>query len=176
MALVTVAAGLALTLVATTLWLRHRYVVIDVIGTSMEPAYRAGSRVLVRRTPVARVQRGQPVVFERDYGEVEPTVDADSFVEWRPAARWRPSWARAGWDRSWMLKRAIAIPGDPIPRDQVPALRDAPGNVVPAGCLVVMGDNPVGSLDSRHYGYVRRGRVLGVAVRRMRNHAAPDAS
>ena len=180
--LVAVPACLAATLVGAALWLRRRYTVVDIVGASMEPSYRSGDRVLVRRTPCAKVLRGQVVVFERDYGDVEPPGDPATSVEQRPvepgAARGpvahgpvgarRPSWVgHPGRDRSWMLKRAAAVPGDPIPRDQIPALRHVPEPMVPAGHLVVLGDNAAASLDSRQFGYVTRERLLGVAVRRL---------
>lgn len=67
----------------------------------------------------------------------------------------------------WVLKRVVAVPGDPVPRDRVPALRTAPETRVPAGQLVVLGDNPTHSYDSRHHGYVGVERLLGVVSRRM---------
>ncbi|MCQ0009633.1 S26 family signal peptidase [Actinomadura madurae] len=38
---------------------------------------------------------------------------------------------------------------------------------VPDGRLLVLGDNPDRSLDSRHYGYLSGDGVLGVVVRRL---------
>ncbi|MCP2322881.1 signal peptidase I [Hamadaea flava] len=64
----------------------------------------------------------------------------------------------------WIVKRVAAVPGDPIPRD-VPALRTAVGDRVPQGQLVVLGDNPARSHDSRHSGYFGADRLLGVVVR-----------
>lgn len=68
---------------------------------------------------------------------------------------------------AWLLKRAVAIPGDPVPRDRVPALREVEGDTVPVGRLVLIGDNPDQSLDSRHFGYVAADRLVGVVVRRL---------
>ncbi|MFI6603936.1 S26 family signal peptidase, partial [Nonomuraea sp. NPDC050536] len=67
----------------------------------------------------------------------------------------------------WIIKRVAAIPGDPIPRDTVPALRTAPGTRVPTGRLVVLGDNPDHSHDSRHTGYLTTDRLFGVVLRKM---------
>ena len=64
-----------------------------------------------------------------------------------------------------IVKRVAAAPGDPVPRDTVPALRDEPGPRVPAGRLVLLGDNPEQSRDSRQAGYFRVDRLLGVVVR-----------
>ncbi|NUR89731.1 MAG: S26 family signal peptidase, partial [Nonomuraea sp.] len=64
-------------------------------------------------------------------------------------------------------KRLAAVPGDPIPRDAVPALRDAPGSRVPDGHLVVLGDNPARSYDSRRTGYLKADRLFGVVLRKL---------
>jgi signal peptidase I len=125
------------TVVGTLLRLRRTYVVITVNGDSMSPTYRPGDRVLVRRARVVR--RGQCVVFAE-----EPT----------------------GPPHDWVLKRVAAAPGDSVPRD-LPALRAVTGARVPAGHLVVLGDNPAQSYDSRHHGYVTLERLLGVVSRRL---------
>jgi signal peptidase I len=117
---------------------RHKYVLITVNGESMSPTYRAGDRVLVRRSRLVR--SGQCVVFVE-----EPTGPVPD----------------------WVLKRVVAVPGDPVPRDRMPALRAVPETRVSAGHLVVLGDNPAHSYDSRHHGYVAVERLLGVVSRRM---------
>lgn len=151
----------ALMLIAgAVLWLRRRYVAVDIVGASMEPAYRSGGRVLVRRTRRVKVRRGDVVVFDRDYGDAATPQN-------RPRAALRPARHAVHQDRSWMLKRAVAVPGDPVPRDRVPALRETAGAAVPAGHLVVLGDNPAASLDSRHFGYVTPECLLGVVVRNL---------
>lgn len=132
--------------------LRRRLVVVDVHGASMEPTLRQGDRVLVSRIPADAVRTGDIVVIER--GAVpsdERTVPAD-----RPAQR-----------RGWAIKRAAAVAGDPVPASVAAAPGVVPGATVPAGFLVVLGDNPVRSADSRVWGYLPTERLLGVVRRRL---------
>ncbi|GAB1646590.1 S26 family signal peptidase [Krasilnikovia sp. MM14-A1259] len=130
--------------------LSRRLVMVTVRGHSMEPMFQEGDRVLVRRhqTPV----RGQVVVIEqprhgRPAEPPGPTVGAAEI-----SARW------------WLIKRVAAAPGDPVPRDRFPALTDIPGDRVPPGKVILLGDNPQASVDSRQTGYFPVERVLGVLV------------
>lgn len=139
--LATLAAGVAVT--------RRRIAVVTVTGQSMEPTLTEGDRVLVRRTRVRSVRTGQIVVVET------PTEGR----EWTEAP--------AGGDlkRQWMIKRVAAVPGE-----QPPAGLDLPAAIahpapVPEGKLVVLGDNPPMSMDSRAVGYIPGERLLGVVVR-----------
>lgn len=118
--------------------LRTRTVAVTVRGESMAPTLRPGDRVLVRRTPLRAITPGSLVVFTR------PRETS-----------------------GWMVKRTVAVPGDVIPRRQVPELWGYPGNRVPPHRLVVLGDNEADSYDSRHFGYVREDAVLGVVERRL---------
>ena len=132
--------------------LRRRLVVVDVHGASMEPTLRQGDRVLVSRIPADAVRAGDIVVIER--GSVlsdERTSPAD-----RPDRR-----------RDWAIKRAAAVAGDPVPASVAAAAGVVPGATVPAGFLVVLGDNPVRSADSRVWGYLPAERLLGVVRRRL---------
>lgn len=178
MTFVVAVAGLVVGLGGAALvWLRRRYVVIDIVGVSMEPSYPSGGRVLVKRTPYPRVMRGEVVVFEHFYGHGTrdehgehgsgPDLSAASRSR-RGVARRRSSlFGHLSPYRSWLLKRVVAVPGDPVPRYHVPALRDTPESLVPRGRLVVLGDNPPASLDSRQFGYLPQERLLGVVVRRL---------
>lgn len=138
--------------IAGLIWLRRRYVMVTVYGESMLPTYRPGERLVVRRMPPDAVRAGQVVVLA-------------GFAHARPA---RLTLAEAVRSPRWMVKRVAAAPGDPIPRDTVPALRRAPGTRVPAGHLVVLGDNADRSYDSRHAGYLTTDRLLGVVLRSAR--------
>ncbi|MEU4202169.1 S26 family signal peptidase [Streptomyces sp. NPDC045470] len=147
-------AGLLFVLGAasTAVLLRRALVSVTVRGTSMEPAYHDGDRVVALRgrAPAA----GHVIVLERP----------------GPGRLWSrpplPPWAGAAAvsGRQWMIKRVRAAPGDILtPQDAAgfPLLR--PG-LVPSGHLVLLGDNHRSSLDSRQVGYFPTSRVLGIAL------------
>jgi signal peptidase I len=139
-----VTAGVAAALVATVAIAlqraRQRYVVVTVHGNSMCPTYADGDRLLVRRAGITAVRPGSCAVFAEPPGGPPGT--------------------------HWLVKRVTAVPGDPVPRGDIPALRDSDGSCVPAGQLVVLGDNVAHSYDSRHFGYVDAERLLGIVLRR----------
>ncbi|MFB4314949.1 S26 family signal peptidase [Actinomadura sp. 21ATH] len=160
------AAGSVLLAVAVLVgWVRRRYLVTTVDGPSMEPALRSGDRLLVRRTRrTQRVRAGQIVVVRiRPPTLAAPPPDAPEpggEAVALPARREHP-------DGLLLVKRAIAVAGDPVPVDRVPCLRESGETAVPPGALVVLGDNADSSWDSRDYGFVRAGQFVGVAVRRL---------
>ncbi|MEU7227949.1 S26 family signal peptidase [Streptomyces chrestomyceticus] len=149
------AAGLPLLVLgtaSTAVLLRRALVSVTVRGTSMEPAYHDGDRVLALRgrTPTA----GHVVVLERP----------------GPGRLWSrpplPPWAGAAAvsGRHWMIKRVRAAPGDVLtPQDAAAFPLLQPGRV-PPGNLVLLGDNHRSSLDSRQVGYFPATRVLGIAL------------
>lgn len=136
---------------AAAIAVRSRVVVVEVDGISMSPTYGPGDRVLVRRCRLDHVRRGQVVVVQRP----------DERTGWSDPA----SWDGRLDGRGWYIKRAVAVPGDPVP-DAVLAAVGSAGATVPPGKLVVLGDNPR-SDDSKRWGYVPADRLLGVVMRRM---------
>ncbi|GLZ81976.1 S26 family signal peptidase [Actinorhabdospora filicis] len=130
-----IAAAIGCLSVTAVLLIRTRLVIVTVHGPSMEPALADGDRLLVRRAGLDRVRGGDIVVL---------------------ASPQRGS--------TWFVKRAVAVPGDPVPE----ALREiAGGETVPPGRFLILGDNPAVSADSRRFGYQRADGLLGVMVRRM---------
>lgn len=150
----SVGSALVVALAVVT-YLRRRYRVVTVDGDSMLPTFASGTRVLVRCAPLPAVQAQDVVVI---------------------AHPWRELLAEHG-SRPWMIKRAAALPGDRVPESVLRGLRDdrarigprtpplPAGAVVPDGALIVLGDNPDGSTDSRHFGYAGSQDLLGVVVR-----------
>ncbi|WP_327292391.1 S26 family signal peptidase [Streptomyces sp. NBC_01198] len=153
--MVTGVAVVAAAVVAVVV-IRRRYLVVTVHGESMLPAYRPGERVLVRRTPAGALRAGQVVVLRGNSPPPQREALPPGMADLDRTAHAR-----------WIIKRVTAVPGDPIPRDTVPALRSAPGTRVPAGRLVVLGDNPLRSYDSRRSGYLAAERLYGVVLRKL---------
>jgi signal peptidase I len=143
LALLTLGAALAV--------IRRRLVIVEVDGISMSPTYEPGDRVLIRRCRLDQVRRGQVVVVQRP----------DDRAGWSEQA---PVDGRLD-GRGWYIKRAAAVPGDPVPAAVLGAIGVTEATV-PGGKLVVLGDNPR-SDDSRRWGYVPAGRLLGVVMRRL---------
>jgi signal peptidase I len=126
-------------------WLRKRLLLVTVQGRSMEPALAEGDRVLVRRRSPTRIRRSDVIVLRRPPGAA--VVDVAEAAEL-------------------LVKRVAALGGDPVPADRFPRLA-AHTPVVPRGRLMVLGDNPSMSLDSRHYGPLADDLVVGVVLRRL---------
>lgn len=148
------AACAAGTLLAGIAFLRRRFLVVPVTGTSMAPGIGPDDRVVVWRGTGGRLRVGMVVLL------------------WVPPAR-RPGPAPAGARAApagppWLIKRVAALPGDRVPEHVRAAARGA--QVVPEGKLVVLADNPGGS-DSRQLGFMRVDDVYGRVV-----HTLPAAS
>jgi signal peptidase I len=131
--------GVSAALAAVAVWVRRQLVTVTVNGDSMLPVLLPGDRVLVRRTRVNRLARDDIVVFAR------------------------PLTA----ERTWMIKRVVAAPGDPVPRQDVPSFWSDTIARIPARHFVVLGDNPSDSYDSRSFGYLHADGLLGVVVGRL---------
>ncbi len=140
-----------LTAVTGIVLVRRKIAIVAVTGPSMEPTLTAGDRVVVRRTGLRAVRTGQIVV-----------VEAPSTWTRMPSGR--------DLHREWMIKRVAAIPGDPLPAG-LPAMLAGDARV-PAGKLVVLGDNSKSSMDSRSLGYVPGDRLLGVVSRPLPRRSA----
>ncbi|MEE6261322.1 S26 family signal peptidase [Plantactinospora sonchi] len=132
--------------------LGRRVVAVTVRGASMQPTYQHGDRVLVRRR--VRLARGQVVVAEQ--------IPVSG--QWTTAPLDPTAGALAVSGRRWLIKRVVAVPGDPVPRDRAAALADVPEDRVPPGKVVLLGDNAEVSYDSRQLGYFPAERVLGAVL------------
>lgn len=139
-----VLAALGLAMAATGL--RRRLIVVTVVGTSMEPGYRHGERLLTRRVRPDEIARGQVVVLT-----ASAMPGLTSSLEAAASC--------------FLIKRVAAVGGDEVPACVAAARRELVGAVVPAGHLVVLGDNLADSHDSRHEGILRADHVRAVAVR-----------
>jgi signal peptidase I len=140
------------TMLGALVLVRRRYLVVTVEGISMMPTLADGDRVLVRRTRPDRIGVGRLVVTEPPTGG---RWDAMRLPEW-------------------LIKRVAAVPGDLLPRETVPALRDLLEERVPDGQVVLLGDNPAESLDSRFCGYFRYEGIAGVVVRPLPRATPPS--
>ncbi|MBL1093452.1 MULTISPECIES: S26 family signal peptidase [Streptomyces] len=149
-ALTVISTGLLLTARAL---LGRRVLVVTVRGPSMEPTYRDGDRVLIRRDILpapGRVVVAEPPWAGTGRGAHPVPVPSGTVM--------------ALSERDWLIKRVAAVPGDLVPR-YLPSLAQVPEERVPPGQVVLLGDNAEVSLDSRQMGYVPLGRVLGTVVR-----------
>ncbi|SMD26903.1 S26 family signal peptidase [Kibdelosporangium aridum] len=141
-------------------WLRtrlaRRWVSVTVEGDSMRPTFNPGDRVLARRVKTTP-QAGDIVV-------VEAPVLLGNRSTWH-----LPPPGPGDLDRRWLIKRVAAVGGDLVPAAAAGVL--AAGEVVPPGSLLVVGDNPAHSHDSRHLGPIPVDRVIGRVVpsRRIRS-------
>jgi signal peptidase I len=172
----------------TALWLlRRRFAIVTVVGESMLPTFRSGDRVLVRRAGIGELRPGVVVVVQKPgAGGVWPAPPPrwpGRSSEWmikRVAALpgdLLPELPALSVPTPPVPTRSVPTPSVPtpsVPALSVPALSypsglatspRAAGTRVPAGHLVVLGDNSAGSFDSRLFGYCPADRVLGVAVR-----------
>jgi signal peptidase I len=148
-----VGGGLALSVtLVVLLWLRRRLVVVRVEGPSMQPTFRPGEWVLVRRVDPTGIRHGDVVVVERpdQPGRQQPVTSTGRIRR-----------------RSWMVKRVLAVSGEPVPASVAAGLGISATSLVPPGHLALIGDNLSASYDSRALGFFPTERTLGIVVRRL---------
>lgn len=136
--------------------------VVQVRGPSMEPVLPAGQRVLCRRN-----RRGFTPTAGRLVVAVAPRLLGDRWC-W-PTSRRRPTRTKL------MIKRVAAGAGVPVPATVSGAAGLPAGAPVPPGFVVLLGDNAACSTDSREFGLVPVGHVVGPVVGRFRRAAAVAA-
>lgn len=142
------AVGLTIGMGSAVALARRCFVVVRVVGVSMEPTLLANDLVLVRRNGGHGIQAGVLVVFPQPLGF--------------PPPRWHSAESSAKLSgRPWMIKRVAAADGDEIPEIARRAVGGIP--VVPPGMLVVLGDN-IQSADSRVWGFLPEADVIGPVV------------
>ncbi|HET6296626.1 MAG TPA: S26 family signal peptidase [Kribbella sp.] len=157
----SVAAGLGLVTLLAFLGARtarRRLAAVTVAGRSMEPTLCDQDRLLAWRVP-RPLRVGDVVVLESPY-DAGVVVQEGVTVPWQ-----RPPAGPGETDRRWIVKRIVALPGDSVPKVAVGKLLE--GDTVPAGRLLVVGDNPDESYDSRQIGYIPVERVFGLVLRRL---------
>jgi signal peptidase I len=109
--------------------------VVVVNGPSMEPTYQSGDRLLMTTAYWL-------------FGDIRK---GDVVVVMRPSGEL-------------LIKRVVALPGEPVPRDYWSPLVYMMGGRVPEGHLFVVGDNLSRSEDSRQIGAVPVRYVVGKIV------------
>ncbi|MFI2759473.1 S26 family signal peptidase [Streptomyces echinatus] len=128
--------------------LRTNFRVVRLNGSSMEPAYRDGDRLLVRLG--ARPKAGQVVMA------MSPTA-------------WHPHYADRrevpGGTEGFVVKRVLAVTGDPAPRGIRLNPHDVLDGRIASDRLVLVGDNSRVSFDSRKVGCYPADQILGVVLR-----------
>ncbi|MEV7012554.1 S26 family signal peptidase [Streptosporangium sp. NPDC051022] len=140
--------------------LRRSLLVVTVRGRSMEPTFHDGDRILVRRG--GNLAHGKIVVAERHtpfWRERKGDCRAYSSM---PIGG-EDATTKIG-DREWIIKRIAALSGDTFSRQVHHESSELSSSIVPHGMLVLLGDNPEVSIDSRQLGYFSSDRVLGTVI------------
>ncbi|WP_246126761.1 S26 family signal peptidase [Embleya hyalina] len=139
---------------------RGRVLRVRVVGWSMQPAIEPGDEVLARRVPPESLAVGDLVVLAGPHLAPELRI---ALAEGRPAPPgsvvWDPPNGSARRSSPLIVKRIAAVGG--------PRASGADGEHPPPAHLLLLGDNPEYSVDSRHYGSVPADRILGRVVRHL---------
>ena len=149
-------------------------------SASMEPTLRVGDRVLVEKVSYrfGRPDRGDVVVFEKQFGGVPPQEDDNFLRDIVDSFRGLFGFPTGG--EQDFIKRVIAVGGDRVEgRDgrvyvngeeiEEPYLPEGTQTSnfgptdVPQGMIFVMGDNRGNSDDSRSFGPIEAEKVVGQA-------------
>lgn len=129
-----VAVTVLVVLVAGYLLARRRFMMVRVVGSSMEPTFATGELVVARRMPGAGpVGLGDVVVVDSD-AVLSDSADRDGL----PAH---------------LVKRVVATAGEIVPGQ--------PDRVVPPDHVWIEGDG-ASTMDSRHFGPVPTVSVAGL--------------
>ncbi|MEV4252007.1 S26 family signal peptidase [Spirillospora sp. NPDC049652] len=137
------------------------------LGTVVALAAVAASAVAARRTLILTTVDGD---------SMEPSLRSGDRVlirRTRHVRRGQITLLRSDPHDVLLLKRAVALPGDPLHEEwAAPEGKPLDTTTVPRGTIVVLGDNRPTSWDSRHFGPVRKSRVLGVVLTRVHSTAS----
>ncbi|TMR23242.1 S26 family signal peptidase [Nonomuraea turkmeniaca] len=126
----------AIALIALIVWLRRAYSIIRVDGYSMAPTLTDGDQLVARRVAPSALRNGHIAVV------LSPLPMGGPFL----------------------IKRIVALPGDPVPLSVRPLVPDAR---VPDGQLILIGDNTDASFDSRDHGYFPIADVHAITLRKL---------
>lgn len=118
---------------------KYGVLIAQVRGGSMAPTYSEGDRLLaVRRRIYRSLRPGDVVVCRTPPGFGVPGLDAEALL----------------------VKRVAGVAGQRVPGSPSPA-------ALPAGTVYVLGDDARHSADSREFGALPLGLVVGVVVCRL---------
>lgn len=152
--MILAAVSIILVPAVAVLLIRSKFVLVTVCGESMSPTLADGERLLVKRVGLAGVTRGDIVVVRHSPGN-EPNGRAVNLI---------------------LIKRAVAVPGDAMSAEVAAAGGVPSGSPVPAGHVVLLGDNEANSLDSRTCGPFGADSLIGVTLRRRRHRGRSPAT
>jgi signal peptidase I len=150
-------AGMVLGALGVVVWIRRRYVVLEISGHSMTPLIHHGDRVRARRITPEVVRAGDVVAIQAPATHLEVVKRAPLPTTLTPVVEWEEvTPARERPAEQTVVKRVAAVAGDVVPEGLPGA-----GTRLAAGLVLVLGDNTLASIDSRHFGPLPLSGVLG---------------